>query len=56
MMNIVLNGTPDQKLALEKVIGLQKPQTGMVLPGMEGVAGGAGDVNSGMSIVGSRAV
>jgi hypothetical protein len=56
MMEIVLGNDIEKKAALEKVIGLQKPQTGMVLPGMEGVAGGAGDVNSGMSIVGSRPV
>jgi hypothetical protein len=56
MMNIVLYGTPDQKTALEKVIGLQKPQTGMgILPGDPASTGG-GDVNSGMSIVGSRPV
>ena len=34
---------------------LQKPQTGMVLPGMEEM-GGTGDANSGMTILGSKPV
>jgi len=54
MMEIVLGGDMEKKAALEKVIGLQKPQMG-ALPGDPASTGG-GDVNSGMSIVATRAV
>ena len=56
IMRIIQSGTMEEKAALEQYMKVTRPQTGMVLPGMEGEAGGAGDVNSGMSIVGSRAV
>jgi hypothetical protein len=56
IMNIIQNGTIEEKAALEQYMKVTKPQAGMgLLPGdPEGTGGG--DVNSGMSIVGSRPV
>jgi hypothetical protein len=54
-MNIIMNGTPDQKLAFEKYIKLTKTQSA-VPPFGGGEADGTGGDNSGMSIVGSKPV
>jgi hypothetical protein len=55
IMNIIKNGTIEEKAALEQYMKVTKPQPGMMGPGMEEM-GGTGDANSGMSIVGSRPV
>jgi hypothetical protein len=56
IMNIIQNGTMEEKAALEQYMKVTKPQAGMgLLPGdPEGTGGG--DANSGMTILGSKPV
>jgi hypothetical protein len=53
IMNIIQNGSIEDKAALEQYMKVTKPQPSMAGPGMEEM-GGAGDANSGMTILGSK--
>ena len=55
IMNIIQNGSMEDKAALEQYMKVTKPQQGMALPGMEEMSG-MGDASSGMTILGSKPV